>query len=172
MSKPVLLVTLGQCPEAVTVALDVLLPRYHYDEIGVVHTDPTYSGIAAAYRELLPRLHADYPACDITAHELRSSDGKPLLDITDQASAEAYFYGLAEVIRAYRQRYIPVHLLVSGGRKAMSIYAWQYSKNCFLWRKHTPLQRHHHSRSGQTASPAAQAKPATAGIPHAVWRGV
>ena len=104
-------------------ALDILLPRYHYSQIGVLHTDPAFSGIAQAFRVLMPLLERDYPICKIVAHELRTDDGAPLIDITDQLTAEGYFYGLAEIIRQYRQRFVPVHLLVSGGRKAMSIYA-------------------------------------------------
>lgn len=123
MSLPIFLATLGQRPEAITMALDILLPRYHYLEIGVLHTDPISSGIAEAFAQLVPVLHDDYPDCDIITHELRTSDNLPLQDITDQLSAEGYFYSLAEVIRQYRQRFVPIHLLVSGGRKAMSIYA-------------------------------------------------
>lgn len=44
MSDPILLATLGQRPEAVTVALDVLLPRYHFTEIGVIQSCAHSSG--------------------------------------------------------------------------------------------------------------------------------
>jgi len=104
-------------------ALDVLLPRYHYTEIGIIHTDRIESGIAAAYKVLIPHLESYYTDCEIVTHELVQDVYKPLMDITDQATAQAYFYGLMEVIRVYRQQFIPVHLLVSGGRKAMSVYA-------------------------------------------------
>jgi hypothetical protein len=123
MMTPVFLATLGQRPEAITMALDVLLPRYHYAQISILHTDPMESGIREAFRVLIPVLKRDYPDCQIIAHELRASDGKSLRDIENQVTAEQYFYGLLETIRQYRQQFIPVHLLVSGGRKAMSSYA-------------------------------------------------
>ncbi|MBK8024598.1 MAG: hypothetical protein IPK19_25030 [Chloroflexi bacterium] len=46
-----------------------------------------------------------------------------LIDIADGRSAEAYYRSTAEVLRQYRARGATVHLLVAGGRKAMSIYA-------------------------------------------------
>lgn len=122
-NNPIFLATLGQRPEAITVALDALLPQYGYEQIVILHTDPAFSGVAQAFRDLMPLLRTDYPECDVRSHEIRATDGSPLIDIVDQRTAEGYFYGLADVIREYRQRYIPVHLLVSGGRKAMSIYA-------------------------------------------------
>jgi hypothetical protein len=123
MSEPVFLATLGQRPEAITMALDALLPRYGYHRIGVLHTDPVKSGIADALRDLLPVLERDYPEQETITHELRMDTHTPLIDITNRHTAEGYFHSLAEVVRQYRQQYITVHLLVSGGRKAMSIYA-------------------------------------------------
>jgi len=123
MNSPVFLATLGQRPEAITVALDVLLPRYQYNEIVVVHTDPYASGIAESLKSLMPVLHNDYPDCVAKGQEIKTSSGLALIDISNQQTAHDYFRGLTEIIRQYRQRLIPVHLLVSGGRKAMSIYA-------------------------------------------------
>lgn len=122
MTPPIFLATLGQRPEAITVALDVLLPRYRYEQLGILHTDPKFSGIAEAFRVLLPLLERDYPNLKVITHELRI-ENRPILDITDQFTAEGYFYALVEIIRQYRQQFIPIHLLISGGRKAMSIYA-------------------------------------------------
>ncbi|PJF38204.1 MAG: hypothetical protein CUN55_18200, partial [Phototrophicales bacterium] len=70
-------------------------------------------------------------------------DGQPLIDISNQHSAEAYYHALLEVIREYRMRYIPIHLLIAGGRKAMSIYAALAASLFFgeqdrLWTIHTP----------------------------------
>ncbi|MGB1289188.1 MAG: hypothetical protein ACPG7F_21820, partial [Aggregatilineales bacterium] len=72
MISPVFLATLGQRPEAITMALDVLLPRYHYSQIGILHTDPHNAMIADAYKTLMTVLHEDYSDCDISSHELRN----------------------------------------------------------------------------------------------------
>lgn len=141
----VFLATLGQRPEAITMALDALLPRYHYQEICILHTDIEHSGIATAYRELMPVLKADYPELALGEKSLCYANGQALIDISDQHSAEAYYQALLEVIRQYRVQYIPVHLLVAGGRKAMSIYAalaaeLLFGEHDYLWTIHTPKE--------------------------------
>jgi len=146
----IFLATLGQRPEAITVALDTLVPRYHYSHIGVIHTDPIGSGIADSYHTLMPILRRDYLDCEIVSHDIRTSYDMPLMDITDQVTAESYFYGLLEIIRQYRQRYMPVHLLISGGRKAMSVYAtvaaaYLFGENDRVW---TVLTEPHLMRAG------------------------
>ncbi|MDW8172381.1 MAG: CRISPR-associated ring nuclease [Anaerolineae bacterium] len=116
------LATLGQAPEAITFALDKLLHEgYSYDRIVILHTDPQASAIRDAYKRLMPVLARDYAAPAI-GHELRFADDKPLVDITDEASALAYFAAVGKVLYLYKAGYV-LHLLVSGGRKAMSIYA-------------------------------------------------
>jgi len=114
------------------------LPTHHYARIGILHTDPAFSGIAEALRTLMPVLEADYTGCQVIQHEIRISKDKALDDIVDQVTAEAYLHGLVECIRHYRQQHIPVHLLVSGGRKAMSIYAtiaatYTFGDNDVVW---------------------------------------
>lgn len=103
-------------------ALDVLQPQFGYTEAVLLVTDPTHSEIAASYAALLPILKRDYPLRVVT-HEITHRDGVPLSDITDQTSAEAYFLGVLAVLKARRQSHEVLHLLVAGGRKAMSIYA-------------------------------------------------
>lgn len=127
----VFLATLGQRPQAVTMALDILLPRYHYQLIGLLHTEPAYSGIASAYEQLNVVLEQDFGEIPRIGHELRHENGDPLFDITDLRSAEGYFGAVADVMRHYRSQNIPIHLLVAGGRKAMSIYATLAAALCF-----------------------------------------
>lgn len=119
----VLLATLGQRPEAITMALDRLHPRYHYREVGLLHTHPTQSGIADALKTLMPRLEQDYTGLTVSSFVIMDAKGQALIDIIDQQTAESYYRGVLDVLRRYRMQYIPVHLLVAGGRKAMSIYA-------------------------------------------------
>ena len=119
----VLLATLGQRPEAITFALDVLLPQYAYDSVVILHTEPNHSGIANSLRAVSKILRSDYSDLRVTEKELLYPNGTALLDIHDQHSAEAYYRAVVSVIKTYRQRGDVVHLLVAGGRKAMSIYA-------------------------------------------------
>ncbi len=119
----VFLATLGQRPEAITIALDVLLLRYAFTRIGILHTEPRYSGIASAYHQLKTVLAQDYPNLSAVYHEICYPTGEPLLDITNQHSAEAYYLGVLQILRDYRIQGDTMHLLIAGGRKAMSIYA-------------------------------------------------
>jgi hypothetical protein len=65
----------------------------------------------------------DYPNLQRHFHELTYDDGSPLLDIEDQRSAEAYYYGMLRVLYEYKREGWLLHLMIAGGRKAMSIYA-------------------------------------------------
>jgi CRISPR-associated protein (TIGR02584 family) len=119
----IFLATLGQRPEAITMALDILDARFHYDKVGILHTDPQRSGIKDALAELTQVLEIDYPQHEIIFHELRQLDNSPLIDITNTLSAEAYYKGMVGLLRGYRMQYQPIHLLVASGRKAMTVYA-------------------------------------------------
>jgi CRISPR-associated protein (TIGR02584 family) len=117
------LATLGQRPEAITMAIDILDARYRYTTLGVLHTHPHQSDIAESYHQLLHVLEKDYPHHQVVTHEMTQLDGSPLLDITDSLTADAYYTGVVTVLRDYRVQYQPVHLLIAGGRKSMSVYA-------------------------------------------------
>jgi len=121
--QSVFLSTLGQRPEAITVAFDILRDRYAYAEFGVLHTDPHLSGIARAYEHLHLVLARDYPAVKARFHKLQRPDGSALIDIVDDATARAYHRAVLTVLHEYRERGFRIHLLVSSGRKAMSVYA-------------------------------------------------
>jgi CRISPR-associated protein (TIGR02584 family) len=115
--------TLGQRPEAITVAFDRLSEQYTYAGLAVLHTDPDRSGIATAYESLLEVCKRDYPPGVARFHILSRSDQSPLIDIEDQSSAEAYHLATLKVLYAYKAEGYHVHLMIAGGRKAMSIYA-------------------------------------------------
>ncbi len=120
---PVYIATLGVRPEAITVAFDLLNVQYHYERIIILHTDPVRSGIADAYERLKGVLKTDYPGVPAVFHEIRYPNGAPLIDIVDQASAEAYYRAVLAVLYDFRSELRMQHLMIAGGRKAMSIYA-------------------------------------------------
>jgi hypothetical protein len=115
--------TLGQRPEAITVAFDRLNERFHYDALAVLHTESTASGIADAYAALRDVCARDYPDLQVRFHEIAYADGAPLLDIADQPAAEAYHRGVLQTLYDYKRGGTHLHLMLAGGRKAMSIYA-------------------------------------------------
>lgn len=115
--------TLGQRPEAITVAFDRLNEQYRYEGIAVLHTEPNVSGIAQAYTDLRAVCASDYPKLRRCFHEITYPDNTPLIDIKDQRSAEAYHRGVLQVLYEYKREGWLLHLMLAGGRKAMSIYA-------------------------------------------------
>ena len=117
------LATLGQRPEVVTLAFDLLREREDISGIAVIHTDAQVSGVATAVAMLKVVIASDYPSLDARFHELARANGAPLVDMTDYAAAMDYFTGVYNVLRAYKEIGTRIHFLVSGGRKAMSIYA-------------------------------------------------
>ena len=115
--------TLGQRPEAITSAYDRLCERYTFERLIVLTTDRRASGIASAAAVLEGVCRRDYPTLPVTWHELRYENGAPLMDILDAASAMAYFRGVYSILAEYKRDHYTLHFLISGGRKAMSLYA-------------------------------------------------
>lgn len=111
--------TLGQRPEAITVALDLLLERTAVDEVALLYT----AGVIEARDRLTRVLRAEYPRQQVHSHPIARRDGKPLDDILDPGEATDYLRAIYSVLRDYKLRHYDIHLLVSGGRKAMSVYA-------------------------------------------------
>lgn len=119
----VYLATLGQRPEAITVAFDVLSEQYRFAEIGILHTEPQVSGITEAYHDLRAILDRDYPHLSARWHTLVRGDGSPIVDIESQAAANHYYEAVLDILAEYKRQGYTLHLMVAGGRKAMSIYA-------------------------------------------------
>lgn len=123
----VFIATLGQRPEAITIALDVLTQRegYQYSEICIVYTEPRPApvGIKDALETLRREIPAAYSEINTEWHELRRQDGHALHDITDATSGWDYLHGMVQLLLNYRKRGDWIHLLIAGGRKAMSVYA-------------------------------------------------
>lgn len=117
----VFVATLGQRPEAITVALDALMESVRIHQSIIVHTDPRAANIADAYTSLKSVLDKDY-TIPVDWSEVRYADGRPLSEINTREAAEDYFKHLYVTLRELKRK-CTVHLLVSSGRKAMSIYA-------------------------------------------------
>lgn len=119
----VFLATLGQRPEALTIAFDRLRERYEYASWAILHTDPEHSGIAGSFNTLMQVIERDYPGLAVKSHELRRPDHQPILDIATTDDAWHYYQALLTVLYTYKQQGCLLHLLISGGRKAMSVYS-------------------------------------------------
>lgn len=115
--------TLGERSQAITVALDRLLERYTYSHVAVLHTDASGSRMAKPRNDLKVVLESDYQSLPTRWHEIRFSDGASMFDIDNQHSAEGYYQSVLQILYDYKREGYTIHLMVAGGRKAMSIYA-------------------------------------------------
>jgi len=119
----IFLATLGQRPEAITIAYDQLAERIPFEQMGIIHTDAERSGIANAFNDLRGVVLRDYAHITVRWHEARRQNGDPILDIDTQSAAHDYYLALFAILREYRSSGYTLHLLIAGGRKAMSVYA-------------------------------------------------
>lgn len=115
--------TLGQRPEAITIAYDRLCERYIYDRIIILTTDRRESGIADAATTLERICRRDYPNVSLMWRDLTYGDDASLMDIFDASSAMAYYRAVYAALAEMKQERYTLHMLISGGRKAMSVYA-------------------------------------------------
>ncbi|MDZ4763405.1 MAG: CRISPR-associated ring nuclease [Chloroflexota bacterium] len=119
----IFIATLGQRPEAITVALDMLMQTVNIMSIVIVHTDPKNSAIAGALQRLKTVLMRDYAELPVEYLEIWTSANQPLIDIIDNETASDYFRGIYRILLDFKRHDATLHVLIAGGRKAMSVYA-------------------------------------------------
>jgi CRISPR-associated Csx14 family protein len=119
----VFVATLGQRPEAITIALDLLRERDPIDTVVIIHTDKHASAIASAYDRLHAVMMRDYAELNVIYREVRRSDGHSLHDIIDYQTASDYFRDIYRTLLEYKQGGNRLHVLIAGGRKSMTVYA-------------------------------------------------
>jgi CRISPR-associated protein Csx14 len=116
--------TLGQRPEAITVALDLLREMHPIDRVVIVHTEPNKSAIASALSALRDQFSRGYDDIEqIEYYETRRANGDQMIDIIDKDTASDYFREIYGVLLRYKQQGDTLHVLIAGGRKVMSVYA-------------------------------------------------
>ena len=125
------LATLGQRPEVITIALDWLKLRYPITGVALIHTDPVASPIATAFNQIRPVLDSYQPKTSIHYREVRRSNGQPLTDIEDTLTAESYYRAVITILSEFKQTGNTLHLMIAGGRKAMSVYAMLAASTLF-----------------------------------------
>ncbi len=136
--------TLGQRPEAVTIAYDRLSERSPFAEIAILHTHAQQSKISQSLLDLQCQLTHAYPSIPVRYHEITSDDGIGLLDIDTETMAVTYYWGVVRILLTYKQQPgTSIDLMVAGGRKEMSIYAAMAASLVLdeydnVWTVHTP----------------------------------
>ncbi len=143
----ILIATLGEAAPAVSFAFERWHEYHPNAELAIIHTDPVQSRIGVSLSRLKKFFPAEHEGLRVHWHEVRRYiDGtpQPMTDIDDNDAAWDYFRGVIEVLCLYRDEGFRLHVLVSGGRKAMTFYASTAAAALFretgdqLWTVHSP----------------------------------
>jgi CRISPR-associated protein Csx14 len=124
----VLIATLGDQPQVVTVALDLLLeqPETEINEVALIHTAPTgvigesLRRLEAEFADDVHYLHKDR-ACDFRRVPVRIH-ARTIADVTTEPEAGAVLQTVYDTVRHYKQKGCLIHLSIAGGRKPMAVF--------------------------------------------------
>lgn len=147
---------MGGQPQVVTLTLDLLLARgIAFDEVVVCHlaapTERLRAAIARLDGEFEGGRYAGRPC-----HYRREPPmlaGRPVLDVTSDAEAQAVLALLRRVIGETKQRGRSVHVAVGGGRRSLGILTMAIAPLHFdhldgLWHLYSPERLRERSRDG------------------------
>lgn len=119
----ILIATLGEQPQVVTLALDLLQAQGEkVEEVWLVHTWGPGGGKPAAVVRLQEEAAYYGPAVAFHFHPIQAENQAPT-DILSEADASAAFTTLYQVLKGAKRQRKQVHLSLAGGRKVMSAYA-------------------------------------------------
>ncbi len=122
---PVLMATLGEQPQVVTLTLDLLMARQvAFEEVILFHTAPHYPALSRSLERLQAEL-ARWPAYSgLQIRQVTFSDeyGKALTDIRTEQEARQVFRILFREVLAIKRQRRTIHLSIAGGRKVMAAY--------------------------------------------------
>lgn len=155
-----LIVPLGSKAQLITLGLDCLREQGDPPQsLLVVHTFASRPETAQALERLHADLPATYPGLSFRTLEL-SENGIPLKDVTAPDDVEAAFRVLYAEVRAIKLREERIQLLISGGRRTLTVFSMAVAQMLFddddrLWHlaSHLDLEASGelHAASGQWA---------------------
>ena len=143
-----LLATVGGKPQVVTFTLDLLLQQnIPISEVNVVHLATTHNPRMERSIQLLKNeFRGDrYFNGDIIhfQHHVLHHNGRPLEEITDEASADDVLNTMHELILSLKKRHCIVHFSITGGRRLLSLFSMSAAFLSFdhedrMWHIYTP----------------------------------
>jgi CRISPR-associated protein Csx14 len=130
-----LIATLGSEPQVITLGLDELLKQGEkISKVTVIHTDPKLSPINEALMALRQafRNYAIYTQEKILLESFILRDGiYPLADVVTPHQIQQSFEQVYQFVLDRKQHREYIHLLVAGGRKTMSLFAFAVAQILF-----------------------------------------
>jgi CRISPR-associated protein Csx14 len=126
-----LIVPLGSKAQLITLGLDCLrLAGQPPENLLVVHTDVRRTETAAALARLAQDIPQHYPQLNYRTLEL-AHRGQALCDVTAPDEVEAAFRALYVEVRALKLREERIHLLISGGRRTLTVFGMAVAQMLF-----------------------------------------
>ncbi|HQD06599.1 MAG TPA: CRISPR-associated protein Csx14 [Bacillota bacterium] len=125
-----MIATLGVEPQVVTIALDYLINQgKNIIEVTVLYTaDPAILNALAILEEEFKA--GVYPGISFHARVISTAKG-PVRDFQGEEELRALLRTLYTEIRQARQKRLPIHLCISGGRKVMGVMAMTVAQLLF-----------------------------------------
>ncbi len=121
-SPGVLIATLGGKAQIITLALDLLREQNDQPaEVVVVHTWRERPETASALERLTEDLAVNFPNVAYRPLELHDA-ARPLRDVTAPEEVEVAFRAIYAEVRAAKLAGRPVHLLIAGGRRTLTVF--------------------------------------------------
>lgn len=129
-----LIATLGQEPQVVTLTLDALLEKGStIDRVIVIHTDPEYVPVGKALEDLVYEFEVTgtYKGLVLFSHEVITGESGVLKDVaTTQEIDEAYSW-LYQFFRHHKRSGAHIDLCIAGGRKTLGLFAFSVAQLLF-----------------------------------------
>ncbi|MBV9713468.1 MAG: hypothetical protein JO011_21395 [Ktedonobacteraceae bacterium] len=143
-----LLAMVGGKPQVVTFTLDLLLQQnIPISEVNVVHLATTHNPRTERSIQLLKNeFRGDRYFNGDTIHfqhHVLHHNGRPLEEITDEASADDVLNTMHELILSLKRRHCIVHFSITGGRRLLSLFSMSAAFLSFehedrMWHIYTP----------------------------------
>lgn len=128
----ILVATLGSKPQLITLAMDCLAAMGEpAEEVCVVHAAPERAETKNALAALSADFPVNYPRAALRFLCLRGGDGAPLEDVTSPEAVDAAFQALYSAVREIKLRDKRVHLLISGGRRTLTVFGMAVAQMLF-----------------------------------------
>lgn len=127
----ILIAALASKPQLITLALDCLaLQNETPGEVLVVHTDRRQMPTCASLEQLETVMRGDFPSVSFRNIELHTGQ-VPLHDVTSPDEVQAAFQALFAEVRTQKLHDKSIHLLISGGRRTLTVFGMAVAQMLF-----------------------------------------
>lgn len=142
----VLIATLGNQPQVVTLALDLLRQNdVEIEKVFIVHTSREQPEIGRCVDVLQDEITSRYRLLDAIFTPITDRRGQTIEDVITPDDSAAVFHCIYHLLREAKEKKHTVHLSAAGGRKAMAEYSILAAQLLFdhddrFWNLYSPYE--------------------------------